>query len=195
VRSETNPDDLAGMVAAAGVLTARGDKNSRAAGVARGMGKTAVCGSEALVIDTDGRQMESPDGRTFSEGDVISIDGRPGEVFAGALPVGPSAIVDYFENGIDPAVEGVDVGKAELVRAVDRLVLHADSPSFRGAGQCPYCTGCESWPSNGGSGGWAVSHRTHVSRRSQKPLSGIHNPSPHMTRNVTWTNAGTEPNH
>ncbi|MCH9816959.1 MAG: pyruvate, phosphate dikinase, partial [Actinomycetia bacterium] len=126
VRRETNPDDLSGMVAATGVLTSRGGKTSHAAVVARGMGKTAVCGAEALVIDTDAKRMALPDGRELVEGDVVSIDGTTGQVFAGALPVRPSAVVDYFENGIDAAVEGVDEATAELVRAVDRIMTHAD---------------------------------------------------------------------
>ncbi|MDA9913098.1 pyruvate, phosphate dikinase, partial [Candidatus Nanopelagicales bacterium] len=126
VRRETNPDDLSGMVAATGVLTSRGGKTSHAAVVARGMGKTAVCGAEALVIDTDAKRVSLADGRVLDEGDVVSIDGTTGQVFSGALPVRPSAVVDYFENGIDAGVEGVDEATAELVRAVDRIMNHAD---------------------------------------------------------------------
>ncbi len=83
VRRETNPDDLRGMIAARGVLTSRGGKTSHAAVVARGMGRTCVVGVEALRVDPRQRQVTTPDGKKFSEGDVISIDGTTGEVFAG----------------------------------------------------------------------------------------------------------------
>src|SRR3712207_8306266 len=75
VRRETNPDDLSGMIAAEGVLTSRGGKTSHAAVVARGMGKTCVCGAEELQVDTRARRFTAPDGTIVSEGDVISIDG------------------------------------------------------------------------------------------------------------------------
>ena len=80
VRKETNPDDLSGMVAARGVLTSRGGKTSHAAVVARGMGRTCVCGAEALDVDAAARKVVVRGGPTVSEGDVISIDGTTGEV-------------------------------------------------------------------------------------------------------------------
>ena len=126
VRRETNPDDLEGMIAAAGILTSRGGKTSHAAVVARGMGKTAVCGAEQLEVDTKGRMMESHDGVTVKEGDTISIDGTTGEVFLGEVPVMPSAIVTYFEAGLEAGLEGADESTAELIKAVDRLMQHAD---------------------------------------------------------------------
>ena len=126
VRRETNPDDLEGMIAAAGILTSRGGKTSHAAVVARGMGKTAVCGAEQLEVDTKGRMMESHDGITVKEGDTISIDGTTGEVFLGEVPVMPSAIVTYFEAGLEAGLEGADEPTAELIKAVDRLMQHAD---------------------------------------------------------------------
>jgi pyruvate,orthophosphate dikinase len=128
VRRETNPDDLHGMIAAAGILTSRGGKTSHAAVVARGMGKTAVCGAEELEVDTAARTMTNAAGRVVSEGDLISIDGSSGEVFAGEVPVKPSAVVAYFDEGLEVALQeaGGDAEVAELVRAVDRIMRHAD---------------------------------------------------------------------
>ena len=126
VRRETNPDDLAGMVAAAGILTSRGGKTSHAAVVARGMGKTAVCGAESLRIDSRAKTLTSRSGVVVSEGDLLSIDGTSGEVFLGEVPVEPSAIVQYFEEGREIALKGVDQDTSELIHAVDRLMRHAD---------------------------------------------------------------------
>src|SRR3712207_1100187 len=76
VRRETSPDDLSGMIAAQGVLTSRGGKTSHAAVVARGMGKTCVCGAEELQVDTKAKKFTAPDGTEVNEGDVISIEDR-----------------------------------------------------------------------------------------------------------------------
>jgi pyruvate, orthophosphate dikinase len=122
VRRETNPDDLEGMIAAQGILTSRGGKTSHAAVVARGMGKTCVCGAEELDVDTRARTMVAPGGVTVKEGDVISIDGSSGDVFLGEVPVVPSPVVEYFEGRLDPA--SADAG--DLVQAVHRLMAHAD---------------------------------------------------------------------
>jgi pyruvate,orthophosphate dikinase len=122
VRRETNPDDLNGMIAANGILTSRGGKTSHAAVVARGMGKTCVCGAESLDVNTKQRVMRGPHGVEIHEGDVISIDGTSGEVFLGEVPVVDSPVVRYFEGEIDPAAEDTD----ELVKAVDRIMRHAD---------------------------------------------------------------------
>ncbi|HEX6507306.1 MAG TPA: pyruvate, phosphate dikinase, partial [Chloroflexota bacterium] len=84
VRPETSPDDVHGMIAARGILTARGGATSHAAVVARGMGKPCVAGVESLRIDLAQRRMTA-DGKTVAEGDVISIDGATGEVFEGAI--------------------------------------------------------------------------------------------------------------
>ncbi|MHA6620572.1 pyruvate, phosphate dikinase [Pseudonocardia sp. DLS-67] len=124
-RRETTPDDLAGMVAAVGVLTSRGGKTSHAAVVARGMGRTCVCGAEELDIDVEARTVRV-DGTTLTEGDVVSIDGSTGEVFAGRLPVVASPVVNYLERGLDAALAEAEPDTAELVRAVDRLLRHAD---------------------------------------------------------------------
>ena len=127
VRRETNPDDLAGMVAAAGILTSRGGKTSHAAVVARGMGKTAVCGAEGLEIDYDQQSMTTAEGRVVRAGEIISIDGSTGAVYAGPVPVEPSAVVKYFDAGIDAAFDHADDATRELVRAVDHIMSHADA--------------------------------------------------------------------
>ena len=126
VRRETNPDDLAGMVAATGILTSRGGKTSHAAVVARGMGKTAVCGAEELDVDTVGRQMTTKSGVVVKEGDVISIDGSTGAVYLGEIPVVDSPVVRYFEEGVASATQDADEDTKELIKAVDRLMRHAD---------------------------------------------------------------------
>ncbi|MGI8335320.1 pyruvate, phosphate dikinase [Actinomadura scrupuli] len=120
VRRETNPDDLTGMIAAQGVLTSRGGKTSHAAVVARGMGKTCVCGAEELDVDVKAGRVTGPDGLVIEEGDVISIDGTSGAVYLGEVPVVNSSVVDYFEGTLAP--EDGD----ELVRAVHRVMSHAD---------------------------------------------------------------------
>ncbi|MBO3086835.1 pyruvate, phosphate dikinase [Cellulomonas dongxiuzhuiae] len=127
VRRETNPDDLGGMIAAVGVLTARGGKTSHAAVVARGMGRTCVVGAEELVVDSTARTMTAP-GHTVTEGDVIAIDGTTGEVFLGDVPVVPSPVQRYLEDGLDVALaEAPDDETRDLVRAVHRILEHADS--------------------------------------------------------------------
>jgi pyruvate,orthophosphate dikinase len=122
VRRETNPDDLEGMIAAKGILTSRGGKTSHAAVVARGMGKTCVCGVESINVDTKKRVLRAPHGVELHEGDVISIDGTSGDVYLGDVPVVPSPVVRYFEGELDPEAE--DAG--DLVQAVDRMMRHAD---------------------------------------------------------------------
>src|SRR5438094_6047205 len=85
VRPETSPDDFHGMVAATGILTARGGSTSHAAVVARGLGLPCVAGVGALDIDLQKREMRVG-GKVVKEGEPISIDGTTGEVFAGELP-------------------------------------------------------------------------------------------------------------
>jgi pyruvate,orthophosphate dikinase len=125
VRRETNPDDLEGMIASAGILTSRGGKTSHAAVVARGMGKTCVCGAEELDVDVASKLARVGE-VTVLEGDVISIDGSTGEVFLGAVHVKPSPVVTYLEHGLDHAVADADEDTAMLIRSVDRLLAHAD---------------------------------------------------------------------
>jgi len=120
VRRETNPDDLHGMIAARGILTSRGGKTSHAAVVARGMGKTCVCGADELDVNVSARQFTAPGGVTVREGDVISIDGSSGAVYAGEVPVMASPVVEYFEGSLDAESD-------ELVAAVARIMDHADA--------------------------------------------------------------------
>ena len=127
VRRETNPDDLPGMVAAEGVLTARGGKTSHAAVVARGMGKTCVCGAESLVIDAAAGTVTIGD-LVLTADDTIAIDGQTGEIFRGEVPVTDSPVTTYLAEGLEAglAAAGEDAGTRELVEAVDKLLAHAD---------------------------------------------------------------------
>ncbi|GGV93590.1 pyruvate, phosphate dikinase [Streptomyces narbonensis] len=122
IRRETNPDDLDGMIAAEGILTSRGGKTSHAAVVARGMGKTCVCGAEELEVDTKRRRMTTADGQVVEEGDVVSIDGSTGKVYLGEVPVVPSPVVEYFEGRMHAGADDAD----ELVAAVHRVMAYAD---------------------------------------------------------------------
>ena len=128
VRRETNPDDLAGMVAASGVLTARGGKTSHAAVVARGMGRCCVVGAEDLAVDEEaGTVHVKSRGVTLKAGDVVAIDGTTGEVFQGEVPVVDSPVMTYITHGLDAALStGLDADTEELVRAVDRILTQAD---------------------------------------------------------------------
>ncbi|RSM59920.1 pyruvate, phosphate dikinase, partial [Actinoplanes sp. ATCC 53533] len=119
VRRETNPDDLPGMIAARGILTSRGGKTSHAAVVARGMGKTCVCGADELVIDLEQETVTVRD-TVLHAGDMISLDGTTGRVYAGAVPVHPSPVVRYFEGELRPEND-------PLIAAVHRLLGHADA--------------------------------------------------------------------
>ncbi|GGT47991.1 pyruvate, phosphate dikinase [Streptomyces purpureus] len=121
IRRETNPDDLDGMIAAEGILTSRGGKTSHAAVVARGMGKTCVCGAEELEVDTKRRRM-TVNGTVIEEGDVVSIDGSTGKVYLGEVPVVPSPVVEYFEGRMHAGADDAD----ELVQAVHRIMAYAD---------------------------------------------------------------------
>ena len=95
VRIETSPEDLRGMIAAEGILTARGGVSSHAALVARQMGKVCVCGASDLQIDYANRTVTS-NGVTLKEGDYISIDGTAGDVFAGEVKTAPSEVVQVL---------------------------------------------------------------------------------------------------
>ena len=128
VRRETNPDDLPGMVAAAGVLTARGGKTSHAAVVARGMGKTCVCGAEDLEVDAEARTLRvAGHDRVLGPGDTIALDGTTGEVFLGEVAVVDSPVMTYLRRGLEEALDTAgDVDTRELVTSVDRIMRHAD---------------------------------------------------------------------
>jgi pyruvate, orthophosphate dikinase len=116
VRNETSPEDLRGMIAAEGILTARGGVSSHAALVARQMGKVCICGASALRIDYD-KKTVSVDGRVFNEGkDFLSIDGTSGTVYAGQLATAPSEIITGMLHG-DKAAQ-----KTEKFKAFNQLM-------------------------------------------------------------------------
>ena len=121
VRKETNPDDLAGMMAAVGILTSRGGKTSHAAVVARGMGKTAVCGADDLLVEAD--KFTAPNGQVVREGETIGIDGTTGDVFYGDVAVSDSNVTRY----LDGQLTDEEIANDPLVRAVDILIQHADN--------------------------------------------------------------------
>src|SRR3989440_242563 len=102
VRNETSPEDLRGMIAAEGILTAKGGVSSHAALVARQMGKVCVCGASALEIDYAAKTM-SVDGSVYREGDSISINGTAGEGYLGDLPTAASEIVQVL---VEKSLEG-----------------------------------------------------------------------------------------
>jgi pyruvate,orthophosphate dikinase len=102
VRLETSPEDLRGMIAAEGILTARGGVSSHAALVARQMGKVCVCGAAAIEVDYPARTI-AVDGKTFKEGDWLSIDGTAGKVYAGQVKTAPSEIVAGLINNDEAA--------------------------------------------------------------------------------------------
>ncbi|MFI5837919.1 pyruvate, phosphate dikinase [Micromonospora sp. NPDC051300] len=118
VRPETNPDDLPGMIAAAGVLTSRGGKTSHAAVVARGMGRTCVCGADALRIDVERGEFTVGD-RVVRAGELTSIDGATGRIWLGEVPAQPSPVARYLAGELRPETD-------PLVAAVHRLLAHAD---------------------------------------------------------------------
>jgi len=98
VRTETSPEDLRGMIAAEGILTAKGGVSSHAALVARQMGKVCICGASALHIDYD-KKTVTVSGETFNEGDFLSIDGTAGTVYGGQIPTSPSEIITGLLHG------------------------------------------------------------------------------------------------
>jgi pyruvate, orthophosphate dikinase len=115
VRNETSPEDLRGMIAAEGILTARGGVSSHAALVARQMGKVCICGASALQIDY-GKKTVSVSGQTFHEGDFLSIDGTAGTVYAGQLATSPSEIITGMLHG-DKAAQ-----KTEKFKSFNQLM-------------------------------------------------------------------------
>lgn len=95
VRSETSPEDIVGMVASEGILTARGGMTSHAAVVARGMGKTCIVGAHDVIIDEHAHTMKVGD-KVYTTKDVISIDGTTGKIYEGALPLVEPTLTGYF---------------------------------------------------------------------------------------------------
>jgi pyruvate,orthophosphate dikinase len=132
-RIETSPEDLRGMIAAEGILTARGGVSSHAALVARQMGKVCVCGASAVQIDYRQRTLFAS-GTMLKEGDYISIDGTAGEVFAGEVTTAPSEVVQVLvERSLDGQKSATYQRYAKLMRWVDRareldVRTNADTP-------------------------------------------------------------------
>jgi pyruvate,orthophosphate dikinase len=108
VRPETKPEDVHGMLAAEGILTSRGGRSSHAALVARQFGKPAVVGCKELQIDFDGRTI-SVDGRTYQEGDWLSIDGTDGDVYEGELE---TMIPDFNEPNLLKVLSWADEARS-----------------------------------------------------------------------------------
>ena len=100
VRVETSPEDLAGMSAAEGILTARGGMTSHAAVVARGMGKCCVSGAGAIVVDYKAKTL-TVEGVTYKEGDYISLNGSTGQVYAGQIPTKAAELSGDFKELMD----------------------------------------------------------------------------------------------
>ncbi len=119
VRWETNPDDLAGMIAAEGILTSHGGKTSHAAVIARGMGAPCVCGVEALRIDAEKKQATvAGTDIVIREGDMVSIDGTEGIVVLGAVEL----VMPELTGDLDTILEWADEYRTLGVRA------NADNP-------------------------------------------------------------------
>jgi len=133
VRVETSPEDIKGMNAAVGILTARGGMTSHAALVARQMGKTCVVGCEALKIDYKARTV-TVDDTVIREGDWVSIDGFTGEVILGQLPTKPSEVVQVLiEKSLPPEGSTSYHYFARLMEWADRVRVlrvraNADQP-------------------------------------------------------------------
>ncbi|MGH3568578.1 MAG: hypothetical protein ACRDRH_21640 [Pseudonocardia sp.] len=127
------------------------------------MGKTCVCGADELHVDATARRLTGPGGVTVAEGDMISIDGSTGEVFLGEVPVVASPVVEYFEGELDADAD-------DLVRAVHRLMAHADSRRrLTVRGQCRHRRGRRPRPPVRQRGHRSLSHRAHVPRRPPPP--------------------------
>ena len=110
VRIETSPEDLRGMIAAEGILTARGGVSSHAALVARQMGKVCICGAAGVDINYD-KKTVTISGQVFNEGDFLSIDGTSGIVYAGEVKTAPSEIISGLLNG-DKAAQATEKFKS-----------------------------------------------------------------------------------
>ena len=133
VRVETSPEDLRGMIAAEGILTARGGVSSHAALVARQMGKVCICGASALQINYDKKTITVA-GQVFHEGDFLSIDGTAGTVFAGQIKTAPSEIIAGLIHG-DPEAQKTEKFKnfAQLMKWCEKATrlsvrTNADTP-------------------------------------------------------------------
>jgi pyruvate,orthophosphate dikinase len=133
VRVETSPEDLRGMIAAEGILTARGGVSSHAALVARQMGKVCVCGASALQVDYQAKQM-SAGGQILKEGDFLSIDGTVGEVYPGELKTAPSEVIQVLiDKTLEPKESRTFQYYNQLMKWCDKATrmhvrTNADSP-------------------------------------------------------------------
>lgn len=128
VRIETSPEDIHGMHAAKGILTARGGMTSHAAVVARGMGRPCVSGAGSLQIDAAARVLRIA-GRTLSEGDILTLDGSTGEVMAGEVPTLQPELVGDFGT----LMVWADAGRRMKVRANAETPLDAQTARDFGA--------------------------------------------------------------
>src|SRR5688572_2910441 len=133
VRNETSPEDLRGMIAAEGILTAKGGVSSHAALVARQMGKVCICGASGVEINYD-KKTATIAGETFNEGDYLSIDGTTGTVYGGELKTAPSEIITGMLQG-DKAAQKTEKFKSfktlmDWCSKVTRLQVrtNADTP-------------------------------------------------------------------
>lgn len=122
VREETSPEDLAGMVAAQGILTARGGMTSHAAVVARGMGKCCVAGCSEIRVNEEAKTLAAGD-KTYKEGDYISIDGSSGKVYEGSIKT------------VDPEVSGNFAKFMEWADDIRELKIRANADNPRDAKQ------------------------------------------------------------
>jgi pyruvate,orthophosphate dikinase len=133
VRAETSPEDIVGMHVAAGILTSRGGMTSHAAVVARGLGKPCIVGAGDLDVEEEEGVVRVA-GRTFREGDELSIDGTTGEVIAGALPTRPSEVLRVLLEGAEPSF--TSRGFLKLLEWADgerRLQIRANADTPRDA--------------------------------------------------------------
>ena len=150
VRNETSPEDLRGMIAAEGILTAKGGVSSHAALVARQMGKVCVCGAAALQIDYGAKTMTVA-GKTYNEGDSISINGTAGEVYPGEIKTAASEIVQVLVE------KSLTAKESPTYQMFKRLPAGADQCGH--AGTDVECRGVRR------GGHRPLPHRTHVLRR------------------------------
>lgn len=128
VRTETSAEDLDGILAAVAVVTARGGLASHAAVVARGFGRTCVTGVEGLAVDEVKGQARTANGDILRTGDIVSVDGTTGAVYAGSLAVRPGPVAGGLAsaNGFSAPSGSSDRSDARVVDAVRRFLKHAD---------------------------------------------------------------------
>lgn len=125
VRRETSPEDIRGMHAAVAVLTERGGITSHAAVIGRGLGLPCVVGAGEIRFHTRRKQLTAPDGRVFSEGDVLTIDGSNGEVLVGQPPMLEATLDDSFQKLMSWADENRDIDvRANADTPADALTAH-----------------------------------------------------------------------